>query len=94
MSFKSKDLVPQGNLWASFSDGSLDLGVDEEAKELTACRVERALLGLGDSWVDERASLFLEIVGEHAFDGASSELGVLVKAADDFAPQGAQMIAV
>jgi hypothetical protein len=61
-----------GNLWASFPDESLDLGVEEEAEELAKCRVEGAPLGFADSWVDERASIFLEIISKHAFDGAPS----------------------
>jgi hypothetical protein len=55
-------MAPPGNLWASFPDWSLNLGVEEEAEELSTGRVEGALFGFRDGWVDERAPIFLEIV--------------------------------
>ena len=71
---------------------ALDSG--QEARKLSACRVEGALLGLGLAVGEQRATLVVDEIANDLLDGLFPEVAVHLQLADDLAAQNPQVVAV
>src|SRR5450631_4526013 len=75
------------NLWAISPLQSRFGDCVEKLVQLAARRVERVLFGLGESWPDERAAVFLDHFGDGFIHRHLLELSVIVAPPDELAAQ-------
>jgi hypothetical protein len=90
----SKNRPHRENLWAISPLQSRFGDCVEKLVQLAARRVERVLFGLGESWPDERAAVFLDHFGDGFIHRHLLELSVIVAPPDELAAQQPEVIAV